>query len=313
MITIKDIATAANVATSTVSYALNNDPRIPEETKHKIMKIAKDLGYQGKSGKKIGQGYSRQVVLCLNSINGAIYSEIVMSMKKVLNVNNCDLLIYIGKEVNRLKWLDGLFVLNSQVPTDAIQEVIERKIPVVIMDRKLDIDGATSVSLANFDGGYETTSAIIKKGAKTFAFVGGPESSYESKERYNGFNKALTDNYLQRKDTPVLQSDFTYNGGVNVSHFLLGLPTLPSAIICANDEMAMGIMDGIAAKKPEALNKILFAGFDGSAPKRNIPYITARAERNHWGSLAAYTLLQNFDRSKSDKNITIPVELVEFF
>ncbi|MEG2158725.1 MAG: LacI family DNA-binding transcriptional regulator, partial [Clostridia bacterium] len=70
MITIKDIATAANVATSTVSYALNNDPRIPEETKHKIMKIAKDLGYQGKSGKKIGQGYSRQVVLCLNSING---------------------------------------------------------------------------------------------------------------------------------------------------------------------------------------------------------------------------------------------------
>ncbi|MEG1707039.1 MAG: substrate-binding domain-containing protein, partial [Clostridia bacterium] len=198
-------------------------------------------------------------------------------------------------------------------PTDAIQEVIERKIPVVIMDRKLDIDGATSVSLANFDGGYETTSAIIKKGAKTFAFVGGPESSYESKERYNGFNKALTDNYLQRKDTPVLQSDFTYNGGVNVSHFLLGLPTLPSAIICANDEMAMGIMDGIAAKKPEALNKILFAGFDGSAPKRNIPYITARAERNHWGSLAAYTLLQNFDRSKSDKNITIPVELVEFF
>lgn len=313
MITIKDIAKKAGVAVSTVSYSLNNDPRIPDTTKHRVLEVASQLGYQGKSGHKSGSGYTKQIVLCLNTISGEIYSNIVNSIKKVLKVNNCELLVYIGKDINKLKWLDGIFVLNSQVEVSAIKDMAQRKIPVVIMDRKLGIDGTVSVTLNNFQGMYDVTKAIITKGSKTFAFVGGPSSSYESQERHQGFIQALSDNMLQSWDIHILQSDFTYEGGINVSHYFLELSKMPDAIICANDEMAMGLIDGLIAKDAGIMDKIRITGFDGLKPKSNIPYITARAETAHWGSMSAYSMIQCFEHIKMEKNITIPVELVEYY
>ena len=311
MVTLKDIAAKAEVAVSTVSYALNNDPRIPEETKFRVIQAAQELGYSGKSGRKHNQDYLRQAVLCLNSMNGDVFTEIVNSIKSVLNVSNCELMVYVGSNITNIKWMDGLFVLNSNVETSDIEEIARRRIPVVMMDRDVRIDGVTNVTLENFNGCYNVTTELIKRGAKSFAFVGGPNRSCESKSRYDGFCQALTDSLLQRKSTIVLQSDFTYESGVNVSHYLLELPHLPDAIVCANDETAMGIYDGLKSK--DLQDKVMLAGFDGIAPKTPFRYVTAKAERKHWGAIAAYSMLQMYDHVKTEQKIKIPVEVVEYY
>ena len=311
MVTLKDVAQRANVAVSTVSYALNNDPRIPEETKNRVMQAAQELGYSGKSGRKHVHGYQRQLVLCLHTISGIIYPEIVSTLKSVLNVSNCELVIYVGENISNLKWMDGLFVLNSGVPTATIREITQRRIPVVMMDRDVTIDGAVSVTLDNFKGGYDVTMAVIGNGAKSFTFVGGPNTSVESKDRYDGFCQALADSRLQSKNTLVLQSDFTYEGGVSVCRFLLEKTTLPDAIICANDETAMGIHDELARKGLDG--KVLLAGFDGLKPLSNFRYITAKAERKHWGAIAAYSMLQMYDHVATEQKIKIPVEVVQYY
>lgn len=313
MITIKDIAEHVGVATSTVSYALNNDPRIPDETKHKIFVAARELGYTGKSGKKSGQGYLKQLVLCINSISGEIYTELMTSMRNVLNVSNCELLVYVGTNISRIKWMDGLFVLNSQVSNQEITEVANRHIPIVLMDRDIVLNCAVNITLDNKMGGYLTTKAVIDKGARTFAFVNGPSTSYESADRYEGFNKALSEAMLQTKNTIVLQSDFTYEGGLNVSRYLSGLSKMPDAIVCANDEMAFGIMEGL--RRENKLDNVFVTGFDGikqpdSQPDR-ASYITAKAERSHWGSVSAYTMLLLLQHAKTEPAIKIPVKLVE--
>lgn len=311
MITLKEIAEKANVAVSTVSYALNNDPRIPEETKHRVLQVAQELGYSGKSGRKRNQGYLRQAVLCLNSMSGEVYTEIVNSLKSVLNVSNCELMVYVGSNISRIKWMDGLFVLNSNVETSEIEEVTRRRIPVVMMDRDVIVDGATNVTLENFKGCYGVTTELIRRGARTFAFIGGTNRSFEGKARYEGFCQALTDARLQSKSTIVLQSDYTYEGGVNVSRYLLELPRLPDAIVCANDETAMGIYEGLRSKNLQ--DDVMLAGFDGIAPKTPFRYVTAKAERKHWGAIAAYTMLQMCDHVKTEQKIKIPVEVVEYY
>lgn len=312
MITLKDVAEKAGVAVSTVSYVMNNDPRIPEETKQRIMDIAQELGYTGKSGKKANQWYHRQVVLCLNSMNGVIFTDIVNSIKSVLSVSNCELMVYIGTNISKIKWMDGLFVLNSNVDTNDIAEITRRRIPVVMMDRDMTIDGATNVTLDNFNGCYNATKSLIDRGAKNLAFIGGPNRSFESHDRYEGFCKALGDAMLQRKSTISLQSDFTFEGGVNVSRYLLEMPNLPDAIVCANDETAMGVYDGLKSKGLE--DKVMLAGFDGVAPKYHFRYVTAKAEHKHWGAIAAYSMLQMFDHVKTaEQKIKIPVEVVEYY
>lgn len=311
MITLKDIAQRANVAVSTVSYVLNNDPRIPEETKQRVIAAAQELGYAGKSGRRHQHGYQRQLMLCLHSISGIIYPEIVSTLKSVLNVSNCELVIYVGENITRLKWMDGLFVLNSSVSTADIEEITRRRIPVVLMDRDDTVDGAVNVTLDNFKGGYDVTMSMINHGAKSFAFVGGPNTSVESKERYNGFSRALTDNRLQSKNTTVLQSDFTFEGGVSVSRFLLEKSSLPDAIVCANDETAMGIHSELKRKGLDG--KVMLAGFDGLKPPTDFPYVTAKAERKHWGAIAAYSMLQMYDHVMTEQKIKIPVEIVEYY
>ena len=311
MVTLKDVAAKAGVAVSTVSYALNNDPRIPEETRYRVLQAAQELDYSGKSGRKHNHSYLRQAVLCINSISGLIYPEIVNSLKSVLNVSNCELMIYVGTNITNVKWMDGLFVLNSGVPTEDIEEVVSRRIPVVVMDREITCDGVVNVTLDNFKGCYSVTESLIRQGAKSFAFVGGPKTSFESKKRYDGFCQALADNKLQRKNNIVLQSDFTYEGGVNVSRFLLECPALPDAIVCANDETAMGIYDQLVERNLQ--DKILLAGFDGLKPLTHFRYVTAKAERKHWGAIAAYSMLQMFDHVSTVQNIKIPVDVIEFY
>lgn len=311
MVTLKDVAEKAEVAISTVSYALNNDPRIPEETKHRVLQVAKDLGYSGKSGRKRSQSYLRQVVLCIASLTGGVYTKIANAIKSVLNVSNVELLVYVGSNIPRIKWLDGLFVLNSNVETSDVEEIARRRIPVVMMDREVTVDGCVNVTTDGFNGCYNVTKELILRGAKTFAFVGGPKRSFESRVRYDGFCKALADFQLQSKDTALLQSDFTYEGGINVSHYLLEMPSLPDAIVCANDETAMGIYDGLKSKDMQ--NKVMLAGFDGFAPKTPFNYVTAKVEHQHWGAIAAYSMLQMFDHVKTEQKIKIPVEIVEYY
>ena len=90
------------------------------------------------------------------------------------------------------------------------------------------------------------------------------------------------------------------------------MPRLPDAIVCANDETAMGIYDELKSKGLE--DKVMLAGFDGAAPKSPFRYVTAKAEHKHWGAIAAYSMLQMFDRVKTtEQKIKIPVEVMEYY
>ncbi|MDD4291615.1 MAG: LacI family DNA-binding transcriptional regulator [Clostridia bacterium] len=309
MVTLKDIAKAAGVAVSTVSYSLNNDIRIPDETRRKVISIAEQMGYTGKSGRRKESGYFRQIVLCLNSIGGEIYPQIVSALKKVLNFGNCELLIYIGKDVSRLKWVDGLIILNSEVEDKEVERVAQRRIPIVFMDRDVEISDTASITLDNYKGLYKITEMLLDKGAKNFAFVNGPQGSYESQDRFSGFSDVLTDRHIAKKNIISLQSDFTYDGGVNASRYLLGLTSLPDAIVCANDEMAWGVIDGLHIGT-ETAHSVTVTGFDGIMTSGK-KYITASADRTHWGSIVGYTMLQWLERIPPEqKHIKVPVEVV---
>lgn len=311
MVKLQDIANRLGLSVTTVSYSLNNDPRIPESTRQKVITTAAEMGYAGRSGKSsAGNNYMRQLVLCLNSVDGGIYSEIIEAMKKTLNLNNCELMVYIGSAVDRLRWLDGLFVLNSKVTNESIEKITQKKIPVVLMDRDVTIDSAANVTLDNFGGCFATTEYAINAGARSFAFIGGPRESYESRFRLEGFTSALEEHRMFSTGSVILQTDFTYEGGLNACRFIMEHGKIPDAIICANDETAMGILAGL--KTGNVTKNVLVTGFDGTRPREPIRFVTAKADHKHWGTTAAYTILQMFEHVSIKQALKIPVNIVEY-
>ena len=311
MVRLIDIAKYLGLSVTTVSYSLNNDPRIPAGTKQRVLEAAAELGYSGKSGRSDGGEYLKQVVLCVNSFKGGVYTEIIEAMNDTLRLINCDLMIYVGADVSKIKWMDGLFVLNSKVSNEDVAKITARRIPVVLMDRETEFTDAVNVTLDNFNGCKAVTQCAINAGAKTFAFIGGPKESYESSYRYNGFCSALDENGLINKNTIVLQTDFTYEGGLNACRFVLEHDTRPDAIVCANDETAMGIIAGL---KAENIKKdIIVTGFDGvlryNSPNR---FITAKADHLHWAATSSYSMLQMFEHLSGKSIKKIPVKTVKY-
>lgn len=310
MVKLSDIAKFLGVSITTVSYSLNNDPRIPAATKQRVIDAANQLGYTGKSGKSANKDYLKQIVLCLNTLKGDVYSDIIAAMKATLNLNNCELMVYVGSEITRIKWMDGLFVLNSRVKNEDIEQIASRRIPAVLMDREVDIDGTMCVTLDNFKGCNAVTQRAIEQGARSFVFIGGPKESYESQYRYNGFCKALSDNGLMRRDILTLQTDFTYVGGLNACRFVLERESAPDAIVCANDETAMGIVAGL--KAGNVTKDVIVTGFDGLVDSSHMQYrfITAKADHKYWATTSSYSMLQMFEHGVQH-DMKIPVQVID--
>ena len=312
MVTIKDIAKACNCAVSTVSYALNNDHRIPEETKLFIVEKARELGYVGKSGKKkVDKNYIKQIVLCVYTINGDLYTEIFNSIHHILHISNCKTLIYCGDKVDNIQWMDGLICLNAKISRRQIEELTYKKIPVVLMDREEHINNASNILIDNFQGGYDVTRRCLEKGCKKFIYISGPSSNTDSSLRMNGFLKALKQNGINPNSVILYRGDYTKDSGRNIANNILSLKLDFDCICCGNDEMAEGVME-ILDKNNYVIGKDVFvSGFDGLTSRSRIGYITGYYDRNNWASISAYTLLRKFEKNVNS-SLKIPVEVVEY-
>lgn len=304
--TIKDIAKEAGVAASTVSYALNNDPRIPDETREKILSVAKSLGYSGKSGKKpASKSGTRRIILCLNTINGIIYSELVKAITEVLQPAGFEFFIYLGTNISGIRATDGVMILNSRIPNESVYELIRKKTPVVVMDRAENIEGSVSVTLDNEGGAYAVTKRAIEMNAESFCFICGPSTSFESNYRFNGFKKALSQHGIT--EFSQLPGDFTFESGRHAATYLIN-HKLPDAIICANDEMAAGVESVFRAAD---IPLPVLCGFDGIDNGLNQDFITAKASRPEWGHNAAYALLNIINGTPVSDSV-ITTQLVQF-
>lgn len=310
MATLKDISRESGFSVSTVSYALNNDHRIPEDTRAQIIKVAQKLKYNFRKKSNVGSSYLKQIVFCVSTINGIIYSELYDAIHRVLHLSRCKVLIYCGNNISDIAWVDGFIILNSNVKDEDIREVISRKIPVVLMDRETYIDGASNVTLDNYNGMKELTNRIIAKGAQSFAFISGPHKSNDSNQRFEGYKAALKEHNINPNSQLFYNGDFTIDSGRNIGEALIAQNKKYDAIICANDEMADGIYAAYSDYKID-FSHISIGGFDGIAPRKYVGFITCKYNRNHWGSVAAYTLLQLFEKIKSDQ-IKILVDVIEY-
>lgn len=312
MVKLIDIAKELNFSVSTVSYALNNDHRIPLETRELIQNKGKEMGYVGRAGQTHNRNSEmKQIVVCFYSINGDLYTEVFNAIHHILHISNCKTLIYCGNKVDNIDWIDGLICLNAKIDKKQIETLTYRKVPVILLDREDKIPYVSNVVIDNYNGSYALVKRFIEKGCKKFIYVSGPLNNTDALLRQKGFIDCLKDNNLYSSDIITYRGDFTKQSGINIANNILSLNLKSDAIICANDEMAEGVMDVLIERGLKIGKDIYVGGFDGIANKKYLGFITCSYNISNRGSLAAYTLLRLFENN-NDTTIKIPVEIIEF-
>jgi LacI family transcriptional regulator len=262
--TIKDIAKVLGISHSTVSRALTGSKNVNEKTKEEILKAAKELNYipnMNARSLKLDKAYN--IGVFFSTISNGTSPFVYKNIDKKYNVIVKGIDTYEKNTINPKNY-DGILVVSQKAADDYfIEEILEKEIPLVVLNRKVDfevINVFTDESIGTFKGVEE----LIKNGHKDIAIIEGIQNFDSTKMRRKGYLEAFEKYNIKLNENLVVNGDFTVKGGYYQAKNIIEKQEHFSAIFAFNDEMATGAIKALAEKGLKVPEDISILGFDGN-------------------------------------------------
>ncbi|GAA1725832.1 LacI family DNA-binding transcriptional regulator [Isoptericola hypogeus] len=214
--------------------------------------------------------------------------------------------------------VDGLAVLSRSVPDDLLGH-IARRVPVVVMAGPPQDDEHDHIFVDNRAGTRALVEHLVSDhGIRDLAFVGGPVDSPDDHQRFAGFVDALQAAGIRAPDEPVARSDFTRGGARDLAHRMVGRRgqpggALPRALVCSNDQTALGFLDVLTEAGVDVPGDVVLTGFDGiDDTQTSAPRITTVRQPMVELGRAAVELLRSrlADPSAPAATVNLPVRVL---
>jgi LacI family repressor for deo operon, udp, cdd, tsx, nupC, and nupG len=254
-VSIKDIAKAAGVSHSTVSRALSDSPLIRAETKARIQRLAREMGYTPDAiARSLVTQKTRTVGVVVTTITDPFVAEVVQGIEDAAHENDYSVILassasepereLAAVEMLRGKRVDGLIVTSSRVGALYLEHLERIGVPVVLVNNHNELSGryTFSVSVDNQHGGYLATNHLIERGHRRIAYVTGPADHSDDAERLAGYRQALGKVGLAFDPTLVVPGNGRLDGGERALHALTNPESPPTAVFCYNDMTAIGLL-----------------------------------------------------------------------
>ncbi|MDI3321116.1 LacI family DNA-binding transcriptional regulator [Pinibacter soli] len=330
-ITIKDIATALGLSTSTVSRALRDSHEISVETKKIVREYAEEHNYRPNPiALSLKEKRSRSIGVVVCEIANSFFSQIINGIESIAYDRGYNVIISQShesykREVLDLSYLasrsiDGLLISVAMETTnfDHLKSLHDKGLPIVFFDRVVDDIDTHKVIIDNSTGAYNATVHLMKNGFKRIAIVSISEHSFIAQGRLNGYKKALQDNNIPEDEKLIRYCE---HGGQNyeeleqVMDSLFSQKKKPDAVFAGSDTMTMGILRYFKSKKMKVPDDIALVGFSNSENADLLqPALTViKQPAFEMGKKATELLLKMIEAKRQDKtfeNYVLPAELV---
>ena len=279
-VTIKDIAKALGLSTSTVSRALRDSYEISPETKKLVLECAEKLNYRPNPiALSLKERRSRSIGVVVCEIANSFFSQVINGIESVAYDRGYNVIISQSREsyereVMDLQYLasrsvDGLLISVSTETNDIahLRALHEKGLPIVFFDRISDSINTHSVIVDNFRGAYEATEHLIHNGYKRIAAIANSEFLSITIERLAGYREALAANNILY-DPSLVQHCFY--GGMIFSEIEEAVNNLftnkekPDAIFTTSDKLSTGCLKTLKRRGLQIPEDIALAGFSNS-------------------------------------------------
>lgn len=304
--TILDVAHAAGVSKGLVSFALNNRPGVSDATRERILKCADDLGYRRSvAARSLSTSTSFAVGLVIARDPGVIAADpffpaFISGVERVLAERGWTLVLAVAAsdtaedDVYRMMAadgrVDGVFLtdLRTNDPRPAL--LADLGLPGVTLGRLPD-STLPAVMSDDTPGITAAVQHLVDLGHRRIAHVAGPPRMLHAVRRRDAFLASAADHGLT--ETPVIETDFSAREGAEATHRLLDAPTPPTAIVYANDPMAIAGLSVAHERGLQLPADLSITGFDDSDMAHYVfPTLTSvRTRPVEWGEHAARSLL----------------------
>jgi LacI family transcriptional regulator len=292
MASIKDVAKAAAVSISTVSYAINDDPRIPEITASRIKKIAAEIGYfPSAAARNLKKRSTHTVLVAISDFGGPVYHELLDGIHRQLMQDGYTMIVSTGQSSENLlkeRSADAAIISDIHLSSEMLLRNAKNFGPIIVLDRALEGDSIRHLTIDNAKAMEELTELVLAKGSTKLAFVNGVVDTFDNQTRREGFLSALHRHKLEPFAEYI--GNFTKPSGERlITELLATKMPLPEVFVCANDEMAIGVMDRLKQEGFAIPKDVKVTGFDDIELASYVqPRLsTVQIDHRGWGQMAA--------------------------
>jgi DNA-binding LacI/PurR family transcriptional regulator len=303
---MKDVAERAGVALSTVSYVLNDTGPVASDRRARVLDAVRALSYlPNESARNLKRHSVATVGLVVPDLVNQYFATIAEGVEQAASEEDV-LVVFCTPEATgdgeswnsrllRSQRLDGLIYLSgAETRMEALVD-LTRVGPVVLVDEKLPGFDLPAVVSQNRRGGREIAAHITSLGHERLAILGGPLELWTAEQRLSGYREAFAAAGLDPDAVPVLVGDYRMSSGEQLAAEILSLPASerPTALICANDLMAIGAMSYCRRAGLRVPEDVSVVGFDDLpfASLLTPALTTVRQPGREMGAAAAKLLL----------------------
>lgn len=266
VITMRDVATHAQVSISTVSQILNGNAHyVGTEKRERVLAAIKELNYHPNIiARSMVKRRTMTIGLVITEIENSLFVPITGAVEETLRAEGYHILLArapdIAGEIEaietlRARQIDGIIFMFLSLcpPSDHLTRLKEQGVPFVVINRSLEDQGINQIRFDDRGAGYLATCHLLKLGHTHIATISGPLNHtpvwLSAHERYLGWRQALEEQNIAIVPEWSVSGYYSHAGGYQATQQLLantwGTPVQPTAIFIANDEMAIGTLKAL--------------------------------------------------------------------
>src|SRR5579871_5461035 len=333
---LQDIAEKLNVSASTVSRALGEQTssRVSPGLRARIVEVARAMNYVPHAAAQMMRKPKTHLItallpLQLESFSSEYFGTILSGVVSASREWETEIRVALidPKDPDVMQQLrhvaigaGGILYMANPLSVRQLMRLEELSRPIVVMASSLPPQiefsevGVSTVAVNNMIGTYEITRHLLKMGHQRVALINGPTGLRDPAERQQGFVKAMTEARVPIDHHAIVHVPFAFEGGAHGWEKLKEYAYRPTAVVCGNDEIAVGLLEALEKDNINCPRDLSVVGFDDSrlAPRVYPPLTTVRQPTAEMGRGAVEILamrIQNNGAANVEHRM-FPAEIV---
>lgn len=307
MVGIKDVARAAGVSVGTVSNVINRPQMVAEITRDKVQAAIQRLGYvRSESARQLRAGHSRIIALLVLDMANPFFVDMASGAERAareagLGVMLCNSAQSPAEEADYLglfaeQRVRGVLITPADTSGGNLASFQRHGIPYLSVDRVLPSAEGCSVSVDDVEGGALAARHLLEQGHDSLVYVSGSMLLTQCQDRYAGAVRALKEAGIREGGAlrHIEAERLDVSAGRDAGARLLGMSPRPSAVFCANDLLALGVLQALYGAGVTVPDDVALVGYDDIefAAAAAVPLTSVRQPAYRMGRAAADLLIE---------------------
>jgi LacI family transcriptional regulator len=302
---IKDVARLAGVSVGTVSNVLNRPEKVAESTRVRVRAVIDELGFvRSETARQLRVGTSRILAILVLDMANPFFVAVAKGAERAAREAGLGVMLCnsAGSSAEEAEYLSlfaeqrvrGVLVTPADQTGHNVREFARRRIPFVHVDRAVPESEGCSVSVDDVAGGTLAVRHLLSAGHRSVTYISGPRQLAQCRDRRTGALAALREAGLPEKALRQVEAaKLDVASGIDAGARLLGLAERPTAVFCANDLLALGVLQAMYSAGVNVPGDVSIVGYDDIefAAAAVVPLTSVRQPADRMGRTAAEMLM----------------------